>query len=176
MMELGSTFSGVFIQRRMVGVKATPSTVRTTPATRPKATSVCTARDTPRSSLAPKYLAMTTPAPMAMPLKKPTIMKIRLPDEVTAARAASSRNLPTIRASAVLYICWKMLPNRMGSAKNSSFFQMTPSVRAFRSVCTSFPPKILSSFPRRFSFTYNTPVCKSQDSPGGKTGQKKEML
>lgn len=42
---------------------------------------------------------------MAMPLKKPTIMKIRLPDEVTAARAALSKNLPTIRASAVLYIC-----------------------------------------------------------------------
>ncbi|BFK07528.1 hypothetical protein F120042H4_04580 [Faecalimonas umbilicata] len=53
-------------------------------------------------SRAPKYLAMTTPAPSEIPLKKPTIRKMRLPEELTAARASLPRKFPTIRESAVL--------------------------------------------------------------------------
>ena len=45
---------------------------------------------------------MTTPAPMAGPLKKLIIKKTRVPEEVTAARASVPRNLPTMKASAVL--------------------------------------------------------------------------
>ena len=51
---------------------------------------------------APKYRATTTPAPAARPLKKPTIRKIRLPEELTAARALLPRKFPTIKESAVL--------------------------------------------------------------------------
>ena len=40
-------------------------------------------------SRAPKDRAITTPAPMDTPLKKLIIMKIRLPEELTAARASS---------------------------------------------------------------------------------------
>ena len=43
-MDWGSTSSGVSIQRRIVGVKATPKAVRRMPAVRPKATSVWMAR------------------------------------------------------------------------------------------------------------------------------------
>ena len=51
--ELGSTLSGVPIQISRRGVSSTPAMVMTTPATRPKATVVCTAVRTPASSRAP---------------------------------------------------------------------------------------------------------------------------
>ena len=41
----------------------------------------------------------------------------RLPVELTAARAFFPRKFPTIRESAVLYICWNRLPSKMGRAK-----------------------------------------------------------
>lgn len=46
-----------------------------------------------------------TSAPMAIPLIKPTIKKIRFPDELTAASALLPKKFPTIRESAVLYNC-----------------------------------------------------------------------
>ena len=46
-----------------------------------------------------------------------TIRKIRLPEELTAARASLPRKLPTISESAVLYSCWKRLPRNRGRAK-----------------------------------------------------------
>ena len=52
-MELGSTLSGVPIQTSRRGVSSTPAMVVITPATRPKATVVCTAICTPASSRAP---------------------------------------------------------------------------------------------------------------------------
>ena len=52
--------------------------------------------------LEPHALAMTTPAPTARPLKKPTIMKMRFPEEETAARASLPRKFPTISESAAL--------------------------------------------------------------------------
>ena len=64
-----------------------------------------------------KILYMTTPAPMAMPLIKPTIRKIRFPDELTAASALLPRKFPTIRESAVLYNCWNRFPRNNGIAK-----------------------------------------------------------
>ncbi len=130
-MDWGSTSAGVFIQRRIVGVIPTPRMVRIPPATSPKATSVWMASRMAFSFFAPYSLAMITPAPMATPWKKPTSMKIKLPEELTAARAWSPRNFPTIRESKVLYNCWKTCPRKIGSAKKSSFFQIVPSVRLF---------------------------------------------
>ena len=57
-----------------------------------------------------------TPAPMAVPLKKPTNKKVRLPVEVTAAKASLPKKLPTIKESAILYICWNKLPKNNGIA------------------------------------------------------------
>ena len=45
---------------------------------------------------------ITTPAPMARPLKKPTIILIRGDDDETAARASLPSQLPTMRESAAL--------------------------------------------------------------------------
>ena len=86
----------------MWGVSSTPTTVISSPAARPKARAVWTAVVSRWWSLAPKYLEISTPAPMAMPLRKPTSMKIRFPEELTAARASLPIKLPTIRVSAVL--------------------------------------------------------------------------
>ena len=60
------------------------------------------ARDIFAVSRAPKNLAITTPAPMAKPLRKPMNRKIRLPEELTAAKALLPKKLPTIRESTVL--------------------------------------------------------------------------
>lgn len=56
---------------------------------------------------------------MAMPLIKPTIRKIRFPDELTAASALLPRKFPTIRESAVLYNCWNRFPRNNGIAKKN---------------------------------------------------------
>ena len=98
----GMISGGVDIRRRITGVKMTANTVSSSPATIPNAISVCTAFDILSSSLAPHALAMTTPAPTARPLKKPTIMKMRFPEEETAARASLPRKFPTISESAAL--------------------------------------------------------------------------
>jgi len=60
------------------------------------------ARETLSLSPAPKYREITTPAPMAPPVKKLTIRKMSVPDELTAAKASVPRCFPTIKASAVL--------------------------------------------------------------------------
>ena len=65
---------------------------------------------------------MTTPASMAIPLMKPTTRKIRLPEELTAARALLPKKFPTIREFAVLYNCWNKLPRKSGTAKKMIFF------------------------------------------------------
>ena len=101
-MELGRTSAGVPIRRRIWGAAKTPTNVSSVPQIKPKATVVCMDNRSFLNSLAPKYLAMTTPAPIPIPLKKPTIRKIRLLDELTAARAAFPIKLPTISESAVL--------------------------------------------------------------------------
>ena len=54
------------------------------------------------SSRAPKYFEITTPPPMAIPLKNPIIKKVRLPAELTAANESLSAKLPTTHASATL--------------------------------------------------------------------------
>ena len=66
-----------------------------------------------------RAVAMTTvPAPMETPLKKLIIIKIRLPEELTAARASSPMKKPTHQASKALYSCWNTLPSIRGSAKD----------------------------------------------------------
>ena len=45
---------------------------------------------------------MVTLAPIAVPMKKLMSRKISVPDELTAAKASSPKNLPTISESAVL--------------------------------------------------------------------------
>ena len=98
----GSTLSGVFIHNRMWGERSTPTAVMTALAARPKATVVWTARRRSFVWPAPKKRAVITPVPEDMPLRKPMSMKIRLPEELTAARAVLPRKLPTIRESMVL--------------------------------------------------------------------------
>jgi hypothetical protein len=87
---------------RIFGAKITPTRERTTPQIRPKAMVVWIERWSDSFSRAPKYRAITTPAPTAIPLKKPTRRKIRLPEELTAARALLPRKFPTMRESAML--------------------------------------------------------------------------
>lgn len=94
--------AGVRIQLRIVGVSSTPKMVRNSPATSPKARSVWMALRSLSWFLAPKYLEMTTPAPIARPLKNPTIMKMRLPEDATLASALDPRVLPTMSESAAL--------------------------------------------------------------------------
>lgn len=65
---------------------------------------------------------------MAMPLIKPTIRKIRFPDELTAASALLPRKFPTMRESAVLYNCWNRFPRNDGIAKKMIFWEILPSV------------------------------------------------
>jgi len=68
-------------------------------------------------------------------MKNPTIRLMRLPVvPPTAASASLPTYLPTIMASAVLYICWKKEPSRMGKKKISSCFQITPWVMLFSSM------------------------------------------
>ena len=101
-MDCGSTLAGVPIRRRSGGTKTIPMIVISTENTSPSATVVCTAVSVLVESFAPRYRAMTTPAPMAIPLKNPTIMKIRFPDELTAASALLPTKFPTIMESTAL--------------------------------------------------------------------------
>lgn len=101
-MELGRTSAGVPMSTRICGAAKTPTMVKNRPQAIPKAAVVWIDSLSRSISLAPKCLAMTTPAPTAIPLKKPTIRKIRLLEELTAARAAFPIKLPTIRESTVL--------------------------------------------------------------------------
>ena len=94
--------SGVDISLRITGVNNTANIVRAIPATTPNAASVCIALWSLSLSFAPYALDITTPAPAARPLKKPTSMKIIGADEETAARASRPRKFPTIRESAAL--------------------------------------------------------------------------
>ena len=93
--------------------------VKRMPLAAPKAIIVCTERDTCFLSFAPKYLEITTPPPIAVPIKKLLSRKIRFPEEVTAARAFVPRYRPTIKASAVLYNCWNTWLKKTGIAKPS---------------------------------------------------------
>ena len=61
-------------------------------------------------------------------MKKPFIRFSSAEVAPTAASAWVPTNRPTMMVSTVLYICWKKLPSRMGKKKNSSCFQITPSV------------------------------------------------
>ena len=103
---------------------------------------------------------------MAMPLKNPTSIKIRLPDEVTAANAELSIKWPTMSASTALYSCWKILPSRMGKANISSFFQMTPSVNVPSPDCTDVPPSYL------FRNRCNRNSCRHTITHSGKNSKK----
>ena len=89
------------ISSSRAGVAITPITESRTPAVTASTMFVCIARRTRVLSPLPKYLAMTTPAPVDIPIKKLTSRKMRLPDELTASASIPSV-LPTIRLSAVL--------------------------------------------------------------------------
>ena len=61
-----------------------------------------------------------------MPLKNPTSIKIREPDDDKAARASGPRKFPTIRVSAALYSCWKRFPRKRGNANAMIFAETEP--------------------------------------------------
>ena len=100
--ELGSTSEGVPISKRILGAAIRPTAVSTAAHKRPKLIVVCIALRKVLRLRAPKYLAITTPAPIEMPWNSPTIKKIRLPEELTEERAMFHKKLPTINESAVL--------------------------------------------------------------------------
>ena len=66
--------------------------------------------------------AMTTPAPVENPWKKPTNKNVSEETPLTAASACGPRKLPTINESAVLYICWNKFPINNGIVKRIIFF------------------------------------------------------
>ena len=90
-MLFGIISSGVCIRESIAGVKRLPAMVRKIPATIEKARSVCIALSSPFWSRAPKFLEIMTPAPIAIPLKKPTIILIRGDEDDTAASASRPR-------------------------------------------------------------------------------------
>ena len=74
----------------------------------------------------PKAWATTTEEPTDIPLKKP-IIKSEGPTQIlTAARASFPTNLPTIRASTLLYRFCSSSPNMMGMENSSSCCTMLP--------------------------------------------------
>ena len=69
------------------------------------ASEVCTASRVSLWSPAPRYWEMTTPAPVAKPLKKPMSILITGPTLPTAASASLPTKFPTTTLSTVLYSC-----------------------------------------------------------------------
>ena len=86
------TSSGVPISDNICGANITPTTVINIPHNIPNAISVCTAFYI-IVILCPKNLDITTPAPIAVPLKKPTSKNIRLPVDVTATKRSAAEKI-----------------------------------------------------------------------------------
>ena len=121
-----SISAGVPIRRIIGSAVSRPSTVSSAPMATLSTSAVCTWRSTASASWAPQLWAMTTPAPLHRPTNRPTN---RLTKELVAPTAASAlvpTKLPTIRVSAVLYICWNSVPNQMGRKNSSSCLGMLP--------------------------------------------------
>ena len=101
--ESSSVSAGVSIQFSSVGAQTRPSTVMIAPPRIASIRPVCTASDTPFSSLQPKYCETMTVAPDDTPTKKPRIrLNICADDPPTAATAAEPTNWPTTTVSTVL--------------------------------------------------------------------------
>ena len=83
------------------------------------------------------------PAPMNRPIKKPVIIKMRLPLLATAASACLPTNLPTMTLSTVLYSCWQRLPKKTGTAKLTMRFQMEPVVISVLRLMAATPHRLL---------------------------------
>ncbi len=96
------TESGVFIRRKRPGIRASPAAVARREDNSPNRKLAWIAFCTILLSFAPKYREMMTPPPIAIPLKNPIIRKVRLPPELTAAKASLSAKFPTTQASAIL--------------------------------------------------------------------------
>lgn len=112
------------------GTDRLPRNVHMTHATSATTMVVCTASDSFRSSFAPQYCAMTTPAPVAMPMKKPMMALIELPTEPTAASASLLTYCPsTMLLHRVVHLL-KMFPIRSGHANRAICFHTLPCVRS----------------------------------------------
>ena len=79
-----------------------------------------------------------TPAPTEAPWLKAMSRLISDVLALTAARALLPTDCPTMMESAVLYICWKKVPSRMGKKKYRSCFQITPSVMPLTAAISLF--------------------------------------
>ena len=86
-MDWSSTSAGVFIRTSIPGASRMPSTVNTAPRTTDRARAVWTPRLTRSFSRPPKAWEMTTPAPLASPVKNPTSRLSSGPVTPMAARA-----------------------------------------------------------------------------------------
>ena len=74
--------------RSVMGVMTMPSTVNATDIAAVSTMDVCTASCTLRSSPAPKYCEITTPAPLASPLNAPMSRLMMGPTVPTAENAS----------------------------------------------------------------------------------------
>ena len=86
---------------------------------------------------------MTTPAPVAKPLKKPMSILITGPTLPTAASASLPTKFPTTTLSTVLYSCWQRLPKKTGTAKLTMRFQMEPVVISVLRLMAATPHRLL---------------------------------
>ena len=128
-MESAINSAGVFIHVRRYGAETIPRIVMRIPPNMENAYAVCKLSFTECSSCAPKNWAITTVAPDARPVKKPTIrLTICAAEPPTLASAAFPIKCPTITVSAVLYNCWKNVPNTIGKKNSKSCLQIIPSV------------------------------------------------
>lgn len=79
-------------------------------------------------SWAPNFWAMGIPNPPQHPLQNPNIRVITEVPAPTAAREFIPRDLPTITASTIEYVCCKRLPNKRGTVNLNRIVSGGPDV------------------------------------------------
>lgn len=92
-------------------------------------------------SFAPKYCAITTPAPVDNPIKNPTNILMMEVDCPTAARACELTKFPTTYESTVLYNCWNKFPTNNGKENINIDFHMLPFNKSVLSNAFTLPKR-----------------------------------
>ena len=109
---------------------AIPSRVKSRPPTVPVRAAVSTVSPMRRSSLAPKYRADSTPAPVPSPMSRLMSSSTRAPLEPTAARSVSPSNRPTTIRSAALKASCSTPESMTGTAKAMSLGRSLPRLKS----------------------------------------------
>ena len=146
---LPSTLSGVWMSSRIGRAVTNPTSIITKPLMSAISIAVCTEAWTFSLSRWPMYVAMTTFAPSAMPMKRLTMRPMIGPFAPTAATAtvrASPVKLPTMATSEAWKSCSKIAVAATGRAKSGSLFQMEPCSMSISCFLTVVPMISLISF------------------------------